>query len=96
MVKQTEEQIRSFLTEHQQWVLVEGKLQRRFRFRNFIEAFSFMSAVALIAEKINHHPEWSNVYNTVTVNLTTHDADGITELDFRLATKMDEFAARCS
>jgi 4a-hydroxytetrahydrobiopterin dehydratase len=57
--------------------------------RNFIEAFGFMTRAALWAEKWDHHPEWSNVYKTVTVTLTTHDADGLTELDIKLATKMD-------
>ena len=60
-----------------------------FTFRNFIDAFGFMTRAALWAEKWNHHPEWSNVYKTVTVTLTTHDANGLTELDVKLATKMD-------
>lgn len=63
-----------------------------FTFRNFIDAFGFMTRVALWAEKWNHHPEWSNVYKTVTVTLTTHDANGLTELDVKLATKMDDLA----
>ncbi|OYU62503.1 MAG: 4a-hydroxytetrahydrobiopterin dehydratase [Bradyrhizobium sp. PARBB1] len=60
-----------------------------FTFRNFVDAFGFMTRAALWAEKWNHHPEWSNVYKTVTVTLTTHDADGLTDLDVKLATKMD-------
>ena len=63
-----------------------------YRFRNFIEAFGFMTRAALWAEKWNHHPEWSNVYKTVTVTLTTHDAGGLTALDIQLATKMDALA----
>ncbi len=63
-----------------------------FTFRNFIEAFGFMTRAALWAEKWNHHPEWSNVYKTVNVTLTTHDANGLTELDVKLATKMDSLA----
>ena len=71
------------------WSLVDGKLHRAFSFADFIEAFGFMTRVALIAEKMDHHPEWSNVYNRVGVELTTHDAGGLTELDFELATAMD-------
>ena len=67
-------------------------LTRTYVFRNFIEAFGFMTRAALWAEKWNHHPEWSNIYKTVTVTLTTHDADGLTELDVKLATKMDQLA----
>ena len=74
------------------WELREGKLHREFRFDDFVRAFSFMSAAAIVAEKMNHHPEWSNVYNRVTVNLTTHDADGITGLDFELAAAMSDLA----
>jgi 4a-hydroxytetrahydrobiopterin dehydratase len=74
------------------WSLVEGKLHREFRFDNFVGAFSFMSAVALVAEKRNHHPEWKNVYGRVVVDLTTHDAGGITQNDLDLARKMNELA----
>ena len=74
------------------WALVEGKLHREFRFANFVRAFGFMTSVALVAEKMDHHPEWSNVYSTVVVDLTTHDADGITELDLTLAAAMNAIA----
>ena len=74
------------------WTLESGKLHREFRFANFVEAFGFMAQSALHAEKLDHHPEWSNVYNRVEVDLTTHDADGITELDFELAARMDAAA----
>ena len=76
------------------WTLAEGRdaLQKTFVFRNFIEAFGFMAQAALWAEKLNHHPEWSNVYKTVEVTLTTHDAGGLTGLDVKLATKMDAAA----
>lgn len=76
------------------WCLVDGReaITRSFRFRDFNEAFGFMSRVALVAEKMNHHPEWSNVYRDVEVTLATHDAGGLTELDFKLARKMDQFA----
>lgn len=71
------------------WELVDGKLHREFKFGSFVEAFGFMASAALEAEKMNHHPEWFNVYSKVSVDLTTHDAGGITELDFELAAKMD-------
>lgn len=67
------------------WELKDGKLHKSFKFSNFVEAFGFMTKIALEAEKINHHPEWSNVYNTVAINLSTHDADGITDYDIKLA-----------
>ncbi|MEM9343720.1 MAG: 4a-hydroxytetrahydrobiopterin dehydratase [Pseudomonadota bacterium] len=67
-------------------------ISKTYVFKNFIEAFSFMSGAALHAEKLNHHPEWSNVYKTVNVTLTTHDADGLTELDMKLAGRMDALA----
>ena len=76
------------------WRLVDGReaISRSFRFRDFNEAFGFMTRVAMVAEKMNHHPEWSNVYRDVEVVLATHDAGGLTELDFRLAAKMDRIA----
>ena len=75
-----------------QWELRDGKLHRDFVFADFERAFSFMTAVAGVAEEMNHHPEWSNVYNRVAVDLVTHDAAGITELDFSLARAMDQLA----
>ena len=65
---------------------------KTFTFANFVEAFGFMTRAALWAEKLNHHPEWSNVYKRVTVTMTTHDAGGLTELDVKLASKMDLLA----
>jgi 4a-hydroxytetrahydrobiopterin dehydratase len=77
------------------WRAAEGReaISKRFVFRDFSEAFGFMTRVALLAETMNHHPEWSNVYKTVDVTLTTHDAGGLTELDVRLARAMDAIAA---
>lgn len=75
------------------WELKDGKLQKSFKFSNFIEAFGFMTRIALEAEKINHHPEWSNVYNTVTVKLSTHDTGGITDYDIKLANIIDRTKA---
>jgi 4a-hydroxytetrahydrobiopterin dehydratase len=76
------------------WTEREGKLCRTFRFSNFSEAFAFMVRVALLAERMGHHPEWTNVYNTVEVALSTHDAGGaITEKDRALAAAMDKLYA---
>ena len=75
------------------WTLVDGRdaIKKTFEFKNFVQAFGWMTQVAIWAEKLNHHPEWSNVYKTVEVTLSTHDADGLTELDIKLAKKMDGF-----
>jgi 4a-hydroxytetrahydrobiopterin dehydratase len=75
------------------WEIVEGKLQRTFTFSSFVTAFGFMSSVALVAEAMNHHPEWSNVYNRVTIALMTHDVGGISTLDFELARRITEMAS---
>ncbi|MFL2840587.1 MAG: 4a-hydroxytetrahydrobiopterin dehydratase [Pseudohongiellaceae bacterium] len=71
------------------WTLESRRLCKTFVFNNFIEAFGFMSKVALYAEKVNHHPEWFNVYKTVEVQLTTHEIGGLSEKDFDLALKME-------
>ena len=76
------------------WELVAGKLHKGFRFPDFVAAFGFMSRAALIAERMDHHPEWCNVYNRVDVSLSTHDAGGLTALDFELARWMEELLAR--
>ncbi|HEX9813777.1 MAG TPA: 4a-hydroxytetrahydrobiopterin dehydratase [Myxococcota bacterium] len=78
------------------WAIRGGKLHREFRFRNFNQAFGFMTRAALYAEVMNHHPEWSNVYATVVVDLVTHSADGITKLDFALAKKMSAISDECA
>ena len=76
------------------WTAVEGRdaIMKRFVFADFNEAFGFMARVALVAETMNHHPEWSNVYRTVDVTLSTHDAGGLTALDIDLARAMDRIA----
>ena len=74
------------------WRIEDGKLHRDYRFADFVAAFGFMAGAALVAESLNHHPEWFNVYGTVRVDLTTHDAGGITERDFALATRMEALA----
>lgn len=76
------------------WSIQKGKLHKEYAFDDFNEAFGFMSRVALIAEKMNHHPEWSNVWNKVVIDLTTHDAGGISELDFQFAAKVEVLAGR--
>lgn len=78
-----------------QWTLADGRdaLQRTFKFKDFSEAFGFMTRAALVAEQKNHHPEWFNVWNRVEVTLSTHDAGGLTHLDVELAEAMDRIAA---
>ncbi|MFS8829565.1 4a-hydroxytetrahydrobiopterin dehydratase [Synechococcus sp. R8-2] len=92
-VKLSEAEIQAKLENLPGWSLQDGKLHRQFQFRSFVEAFGWMSSVALVAESMGHHPEWTNVYNRVRVHLTTHDAGGITELDFTLAQRMNELAS---
>lgn len=77
------------LRELEGWSIDDGKLHRDLRFADFVEAFGFMTRVALHAESMNHHPQWSNVYNRVSIHLSTHDAGGISRYDFELAAKID-------
>jgi 4a-hydroxytetrahydrobiopterin dehydratase len=86
----TADQIGSLTTELPQWTLVNGLLHRELRFADFNEAFGFMSRVALIAETMGHHPEWFNVWNRVVIDLTTHDAGGLSNLDLELARRIDQ------
>ena len=88
--KLDDEEIGAGLSELPGWSLANNKLRREFKFGNFVEAFGFMTSAAIESEKMNHHPEWCNVYNKVVVDLTTHDAGGITMLDFELARKMND------
>lgn len=90
--KLSSDEIEKKLADLKEWSVAGGKLKREFKFPDFVRAFGFMTSAAIEAEKLNHHPEWSNVYNKVTVHLVTHAAKGITELDFKLAKKMDELA----
>jgi 4a-hydroxytetrahydrobiopterin dehydratase len=94
MKKLTETEIRHGLVTLPGWDLKDEKLHREYKFADFVHAFGFMATSALAIEKMNHHPEWLNVYNRVTVDLTTHDAGGISEQDFELARMLDAFAAR--
>jgi 4a-hydroxytetrahydrobiopterin dehydratase len=87
------DEIARLLAQLPGWTVEAGKLHREYRFTDFVEAFGVMTSVALVAERMNHHPEWFNVWNTVRVDLTTHDAGGITANDFELAEAMERIAA---
>ena len=76
------------------WSIVDGKLHREYAFSGFPEAFGFMATAAPTIQKMDHHPEWSNVYNRVTVDLSTHDAGGITQKDFDLAVLLEGIASK--
>lgn len=89
-------QLREALKALPGWRLLEGKLHRDFKFRDFVAAFGFMTQAALVAETMDHHPEWFNVYNRVQVDLTTHDAGGLTALDVQLAHRMNAIAHNMS
>lgn len=90
--KLNDTEIQAKLSDLPGWRMKEGKLHKEFQFGSFVQAFGFMTKAALTAESMNHHPEWFNVYNKVTVDLSTHDLDGISTFDFELAGKMEEFA----
>jgi 4a-hydroxytetrahydrobiopterin dehydratase len=82
-------QIANLSNELPAWSLVDGKLHRELRFGDFSEAFGFMARVALAAEQLGHHPEWSNAWNRVVIELTTHDTGGLSQLDVELARRID-------
>jgi 4a-hydroxytetrahydrobiopterin dehydratase len=95
MDKLNEQEIQTKMKELDPTWIVFGKfLHREFLFKDFIEAFSFITAVALLAEKANHHPNWNNAYNKVVIALSTHDADGITVKDFVLAKAIDKIVLK--
>ena len=87
-------ELASALDELPGWSVVAGKLHREYRFADFSEAFGFMTRVALEAERMNHHPEWSNVWSRVVVDLVTHDAGGLTASDVKLARRIEALAQR--
>jgi len=87
--KSSSPQIEHFLQQHPQWRVQDDALCRELVFKDFNEAFAFMQRVAVIAEEMDHHPDWRNVYNRVEIRLNTHDAGGITKLDFELAEKIN-------
>ncbi|HLJ54345.1 MAG TPA: 4a-hydroxytetrahydrobiopterin dehydratase [Chthonomonadaceae bacterium] len=88
--KLTDAEITEGLNSLPGWTLQDGAIQRSFRFRDFVAAWGFMTRVALLAQAMDHHPDWSNVYNTVHIKLSTHDAAGVTRLDLDLARKINE------
>lgn len=90
----SDDAITTALSDLPGWKLASGKLHREYEFADFVTAFGFMTSVALVAQGMDHHPEWFNVWNKVRVDLATHDADGITELDVKLARAMEALAAR--
>ena len=90
--KLTDDGIKAQLAGLSGWSIEKDKLHKSFQFDSFVEAFGFMTKVALAAEAMNHHPEWFNVYNRVDITLTTHDAEGVSERDIRLAAFIDSVA----
>lgn len=96
IAKLTETELSEALASLPEWRIAAGKLHREYQFPDFVHAFAFMSASAMEIEKLNHHPEWFNVWNRVAVDLTTHDSGGITAKDVELARVLDRFALRMS
>ena len=92
VTKLTAPEIERALRDLPGWTLQDGSLYRKLEFHDFREAFAFMTGVALAAEAMNHHPDWSNSYKTVEVRLVTHSAGGVTELDLRLAREVSRLA----
>jgi 4a-hydroxytetrahydrobiopterin dehydratase len=88
--KLTDSEIQSNLSTIKGWTLANGKLHREFACKDFVAAFGNMTRVALIAESMNHHPEWFNVWNKVVIDLNTHSVNGISDYDFKLAAKISE------
>ena len=88
--KMTARQIETQLKDLPSWSVKDGKLHQAFKFKDFVQAWGFMTQVAILAERANHHPEWKNVYNRVTIDLVTHEADGISQRDFELAHEINE------
>jgi 4a-hydroxytetrahydrobiopterin dehydratase len=86
----SEDEIRSAAAQLPGWTVADGRLEREFAFADFVEAFGFMTRVALLAQAMDHHPDWTNVYNTVRVQLTTHDLGGVSTWDVLLAQRMNE------
>jgi 4a-hydroxytetrahydrobiopterin dehydratase len=94
MGKLTAPELKKAVSTLKGWTVAKGKLHKEYKFADFVHAFGFMATAALAIEKMGHHPEWSNVYNRVTVDLTTHDAQGITSKDVDLAKLLDEISRK--
>ena len=90
MEKMTEKEIEKKLNELDGWDYVNGDIETSFEFKNFKEAFSVMTRIAFECEAQGHHPDWNNVYNSLHIRLNTHDADGVTEKDFKLAESIED------
>ncbi len=92
--KLSEKEIKDEMSKLKGWKIVDGKLNRTFEFADFNEAFGFMTRVAMEVEKLNHHPEWFNVYNRVKIELVTHDVGGLSNFDFKLAQIINRLAGK--
>jgi len=92
--KLSDHEIKDEMAKLKGWKIVDGKLNRTFEFADFNEAFGFMARVAMEVEKLNHHPEWFNVYNRVKIELVTHDVGGLSNFDFKLANIINRIAAK--
>ena len=91
--KLSDDEVERRLGETPGWSVVDDMLHRELRFDDFVRAFGFMASVAVVAESLNHHPEWRNVYNQVAIDLVTHDAGGLSEHDFELAARINRLVA---
>ncbi len=91
--KLTDAEVQTQLASAPGWTLAEGKLHKTFECKDFVSAFGKMTQIALVAESMNHHPEWFNVWNKVVIDLSTHSVKGISDLDFQLASKINEILA---
>ena len=94
IIRATDTEISDALKTLNGWAVAEGKLHKQYVFSDFVHAFGFMATAAIAIEKMDHHPEWLNVYNRVTVDLTSHDAGGITQKDLKLAALLDSLAGK--
>ncbi|MDB4991258.1 MAG: pterin-4-alpha-carbinolamine dehydratase [Myxococcaceae bacterium] len=92
IAKLTHDEITLRLTKCPSWTVQNGKLHHEFSFSSFVRAFGFLTEVAMLAERRDHHPEWSNVYGKVVIDLTTHECDGLSARDFELAMAIDELS----
>ncbi len=94
MKKLSENEVKKRLLDLDDWDVVDGKLCKEYMFKDFKQAFSFMNELAIVINKMDHHPEWLNTYNMVSISLSTHSADGISELDFKLAQATKQIAGK--